>query len=158
MRIELDDLSRLEVRALLTEHLQNMHQLSPPDKVFALDLDRLRGPGIAFWTVWDGATLMGCGALKELSTTAGELKSMRTPQARRGRGAGRAILAHIIGVARRRGYQSLHLETGSNPAFAPAHQLYRSVGFTDSGPFGSYRADPHSVFMSLRLVPGVVST
>jgi putative acetyltransferase len=151
MRIEIDDLSRPQVLALLNEHLANMFELSPPENVFALDVAKLRAPDITFWTVWDSEVLLGCGALKELSATHGEVKSMRTPKALRRRGAGRAILAHIIEVARRRGYETLSLETGSNPAFVPAQALYGSFGFTQCGPFGSYRADPHSVFMSLRI-------
>lgn len=154
MRIELDDLTRPEVHALLQEHLENMHELSPPEQVFALDLAKLRVPEISFWTVWQEQELLGCGALKELSRTHGEIKSMRTPAAARGRGAGRAILDHIISVARQRGYEVLSLETGTHAAFEPAHSLYRSRGFTRCGPFGSYRADPHSVFMELRLDGG----
>lgn len=95
MRIEVDDLTRPEVIALLNEHLANMYELSPPEQVFALDVTKLRAPDITFWTVWEDEVLVGCGALKELSPTAGEVKSMRTPQALRRRGAGRAILAHI---------------------------------------------------------------
>ena len=128
-----------------------MYELSPPEQVFALDLTKLRATDITFWTVWDEEDLIGCGALKELSPTHGEIKSMRTPAAARGRGAGRAILAHIISVARQREYRTLSLETGTHAAFAPAHNLYRSKGFAVSGPFGSYRPDPHSVFMELRL-------
>ena len=154
MRIETDDLTRPQVHALLEEHLRNMYELSPPENVFALDLSRLRVPEITFWTVWEGDALMGCGALKELSPVHGEIKSMRTPAAARGRGAGRAVLRHIIGVARQRGYQTLSLETGSHPAFGPAHALYRAHGFVPSGPFGSYVEDPHSVFMELRLGEG----
>jgi putative acetyltransferase len=151
MRIEIDDLSRPQVHALLEEHLANMHELSPPEQVFALDLTTLRAPDITLWTVWDEANLAGCGALKELSPTHGEIKSMRTPSAARGRGAGRAVLEHIISIARQRGYAKLSLETGTHPAFEPAHVLYRSKGFVDSGPFSSYRLDPHSVFMELQL-------
>ena len=151
VRIESDDLTRPEVHALLAEHLAEMFELSPPDKVFALDLERLRAPDVAFWTVWEDDLLLACGALKAVSPTEGEVKSMRTPKARRRRGAARAVLAHIIGVARERGYRTLSLETGSNPAFLPAQQLYRGFGFDACGPFGSYRADPNSVFMSLRL-------
>ena len=154
MQIEVDDLSRPQVLALLNEHLTNMYELSPPEQVFALDVTRLRAPGITFWTVWDGATLLGCGALKELSATHGEVKSMRTPKALRRRGAGRAVLAHIVEVARQRGYQTLSLETGSNPAFRAAQRLYQSFGFICCGPFAGYRADPNSVFMSLRLAAG----
>ncbi|MEZ5286019.1 MAG: GNAT family N-acetyltransferase [Vicinamibacterales bacterium] len=151
MHIELDDLSRPAVVDLLREHLANMHELSPPEKVFAFDVSRLRAPDVTFWTAWDGVTLVGCGALKELSAAHGEIKSMRTPRAHRRLGAGRAILQHIIDTAVSRGYETLSLETGSHPDFAPAHALYRSAGFTRCGPFGAYRDDPNSVFMTLHL-------
>jgi putative acetyltransferase len=151
MRIELDDLSRQEVHALLREHLDNMYELSPPESVHALDLSKLRSPDITFWTVWDESVLIGCGALKELAPTHGEVKSMRTPRSLRRRGAGRAVLAHIVAEARSRGYRRLSLETGSNEAFRPAQKLYESFGFTYCGPFGDYKADPNSVFMTLEL-------
>ena len=152
MHIEIDDLSRPQVHRLLEEHLANMYELSPPEQVFALDLNKLRMPGITFWTVWDEETLLGCGALKELSPTHGEIKSMRTPAMARGRGTGRAVLDHIISIARQRGYTRLSLETGTHPAFEPAHNLYRSKGFMLSGPFGTYDPNPHSVFMALELL------
>jgi putative acetyltransferase len=151
MRIEIDDLSRPEIHALLNEHLQSMYELSPPESVHALDLEKLRKPGITFWTAWDGSLLLGCGALKELDRRHGEVKSMRTPNELRRRGAGRAILAHIIEVARSRAYERLSLETGSMEAFKPAQQLYENSGFTYCGPFSEYVEDPNSVFMSLRL-------
>ena len=152
MRIEHDDLTRAPVLDLLREHLANMHELSPPEQVFALDVSGLQAPSITFWTVWDGDTLLGCGALKELSPTEGEIKSMRTPDALRRRGAGRAVLAHIVATARERGYTCLQLETGTHPGFGAAHALYRSFGFVDSGPFGSYKPDPSSTFMRLDLL------
>ena len=151
MQIEIDDLSRPQVIALLSEHLANMHELSPPEQVFALDLARLRAPDISFWTAWQGHVLLGCGALKELSPRHGELKSMRTPAARRRTGAGRAVLTHMINVATQRGYAKLSLETGVHPAFEPAHRLYQSAGFVRCGPFGDYLENEHSVFMSLNL-------
>lgn len=151
MRIELDDLTRPEIHALLNEHLRSMHELSPPESVHALDLENLRRPEITFWTAWKGPVLLGCGALKELDRRHGEVKSMRTPQALRRRGAGRAILAHIIEVARSRAYERLSLETGAAEAFHPAQTLYRSFGFTFCGPFGDYADDPNSVFMTMRL-------
>jgi putative acetyltransferase len=132
-----------------------MYELSPPEQVFALDLNKLQADDITFWTVWEDEILLGCGALKELSPTHGEIKSMRTPASARGRGAGRAVLAHIISVARERGYTKLSLETGTHAAFEPAHKLYRSKGFAMSGPFGSYLPNEHSVFMELRLRAGV---
>ena len=78
MRLNIDDLSSPLVHALLEEHLSNMYELSPPEQVFALDLNELRSPDITFWTVWNDDSLLGCGALKELSVTHGEVKSMRT--------------------------------------------------------------------------------
>ena len=151
MKIELDDLSRPEIHALLNEHLRNMHELSPPESVHALDLDKLRKPDITFWSAWEGEVLLGCGALKELDPRHGEVKSMRTPSALRRRGAGRAILTHIIEVARARSYERLSLETGSTEAFKPAQSLYESFGFERCGPFADYRDDPNSVFMTRRL-------
>lgn len=151
MKIEIDDLSRPEIHALLNEHLQSMYALSPPESVHALDLDKLRKPEITFWSAWDGSLLLGCGALKELDRKHGEVKSMRTPTALRRRGAGRAILTHIIEVARSRAYERLSLETGSMDAFKPAQRLYESFGFTYCGPFGEYVEDPNSLFMSLCL-------
>lgn len=151
MQIEIDDLSRPQVHDLLQEHLDNMYELSPPECVFALDIDKLRAPDITFWTAWDGPLLLGCGALKQLDARHGELKSMRTPTAHRGRGAGRALLMHILQVAQARGYTRLSLETGTASAFHPAQKLYASVGFTFCGPFANYREDPHSVFMALDL-------
>lgn len=151
MRIEVDNLSRPAIHDLLSEHLANMYELSPPEQVFALDLSKLRSPDITFWTVWDGDVLLGCGALKELTSRHGEIKSMRTPAKLRGRGAGRAVLHRIIETARQRRYNLLSLETGTHPAFLAAQQLYRSAGFQASGPFANYKEDPHSLFMELRL-------
>jgi putative acetyltransferase len=151
MRIEVDDLSRPAVHELLREHLANMHELSPPEQVFALDLSKLQSPDITVWTVWENDQLLGCGALKELSADHGEIKSMRTPAKLRGRGAGRAVLSQIIDTARQRGYRLLSLETGTHPAFLAAQRLYRSAGFRESGPFAGYEEDPHSLFMEMRL-------
>ncbi|MEO6852550.1 MAG: GNAT family N-acetyltransferase [Rhodoferax sp.] len=151
MHIEIDDLTRPAIHALLQEHLDHMYELSPPECVFALDINALRAPDISFWTAWEGPLLLGCGALKQLDTQHGELKSMRTPTAQRGRGAGRAMLVHILEVAKARGYTRLSLETGTEAAFQPAQKLYASMGFVPCGPFASYQEDPHSLFMALDL-------
>jgi putative acetyltransferase len=151
LRIEIDDVSRPQVLALLEEHLRNMYELSPPEEVFAFDAGKLKASDVSFWTAWDGGVLLGCAALKELSSTEGEIKSMRTPKALRRTGAGRALLNHIIAVARSRAYRTLYLETGRHPAFLPAQRLYGSTGFKPCGPFGSYRENGSSVFMSLAL-------
>ncbi len=151
MEIRIDDLSRIEVRALLEEHLAHMYEVSPPESVHVLNLDGLRKPEITFWSVWKNGELVGCGALKELDSRHGEVKSMRTAEAHRRQGVGRAMLAHIVAVARERGYARLSLETGSMAAFEPARRLYESFGFTYCGPFVGYVEDPNSSFMSLEL-------
>jgi putative acetyltransferase len=151
MQIELDDLSRPQIHALLEEHLQNMLQLSPAESVHALDIDKLRKPDITFWSAWEGSNLLGCGALKALGPSHGEVKSMRTSNAHRRNGVARALLAHIVETANSRHYQTLSLETGSSDAFRPAQALYESFGFARCGPFGDYVDDPNSVFMTMKL-------
>lgn len=151
MEIRLDDLTGPEVHALLAEHLRDMHRISPPESVHALDFDGLRRPEMTFWSVWDGRALLGCGALKEIDPRHGEIKSMRTAGAHRRRGVAKAMLTHIMTEAARRGYERLSLETGSQAAFEPARALYASFGFTRCGPFDGYREDPNSVFMTQRL-------
>jgi putative acetyltransferase len=151
MEIRLDDLKGPEIRALLEEHLAQMHAQSPACSVHALDLSGLQRPEISFWTGWSDGVLVACGAIKQLDAGHGEIKSMRTPAAHRRTGAGRAMLAHIVAQARARGYTRLSLETGSQAAFAPARTLYASVGFVETGPFGDYKPDPNSTFMTLAL-------
>ena len=151
MQIRVDDLAGREIRALLAEHLRDMHQLSPPESVHALDLAALLTPEITFWTVWSQDELLGCGALKELTPDHGEVKSMRTASAHRRKGVARAMLQHIIAEALKRSYAHLSLETGSMPAFEPARSLYESFGFTYCSPFGDYTDDPNSVFLTRTL-------
>jgi putative acetyltransferase len=128
-----------------------MRRTSPPESKHALDLEGLRQPGISFYTVWENGVLLGCGAVKELTPQHGEIKSMRTAFAARGRGVAGFVLQHILGVARERGYTRLSLETGAFDFFKPAHALYRKFGFLECEPFGDYKPDPNSVFMSLEV-------
>lgn len=151
MQIRVDDLSGAEIRALLAEHLRQMHRISPPGSVHALDLDGLLRPEITFWTAWSGRELLGCGALKELNPLHGEIKSMRTVSAHRRKGVARAMLRHIIAEARSRAYTRLSLETGSMQAFEPARRLYESFGFTYCPPFADYADDPNSAFLTRSL-------
>lgn len=148
MQIEVDDLSRSEVHALLQAHLDAMHANSPPGSVHALDLDALKRPDITFWTAWQDDQLLGCGALKQLDAQHAEIKSMRTAAGHLRKGVARAILEVILTESVKRAYRSVSLETGTGAAFAPAHRLYESFGFNRSGPFGSYVADDFSVFMT----------
>lgn len=150
-RIEVDDLRRPAIAALLEEHLSDMRAWSPPESVHALDLERLRQPEITFWSVWDEDTLLGCGAIKRLDKHHGELKSMRTAACARGRGVASQLLDHMLAAARAAGMQRLSLETGTTPGFAAAHRLYVRYGFAPCGPFSDYREDPFSRFMTRAL-------
>ena len=151
MSIKLDDLEGAEIRGLLREHLEAMERTSPPESRHALDIAGLRRPGITFWSLWDGDSIAGCGALKELDAAHAEIKSMRTAAAYLRKGVASKMLEHLIGEARRRGYRRLCLETGSMDYFEPARRLYASFGFRPCEPFGAYVEDPNSVFMTKAL-------
>lgn len=151
MDIAIDDPARDDVRQLLGEHLADMHATSPPESVHALDVEALKDPGVTFWTARRDGMLLGCAALKELDPTHGEVKSMRTSTDSRGGGVATALLQHVLDQARRRGYDRVSLETGSQDFFAPARRLYKRHGFTECGPFGDYLLDPHSRFFTRAL-------
>lgn len=151
LEIVLDDLRGSDVAALLQEHLEDMHSNSPPESVHALDLEALRQPEVSFWVARQHGELLGCGAMKQIEPLHGEIKSMRTAPRHRGRGVGEALLLHILGEARRRGFRRISLETGTPEVFAPARRLYARHGFVECPPFGHYVLDPWSVFMTLEL-------
>ena len=141
------------VIALLHTHLNRSRAETAPGSAHALDLSGLRAPEVTFWSAWEADVVVGIGALKQLSAEHGEIKSMHTAEAARGRGVGSAMLRRIMEAARARGMSRLSLETGSWPYFAPARALYARHGFVECPPFGEYHEDPNSVFMTLALSP-----
>ena len=155
LHIHLDDLSDPRIEAFMQEHLQDMRATSPPESVHALDMGQLRAPEIAFWSAWlpegDADTLVGTAALKRLTATQAELKSMRTSVRHRRQGIARQLLNHLLQESRARGFERLSLETGTQPFFKPARDLYLHNGFVECGPFADYLTDPHSVFMTRAL-------
>jgi putative acetyltransferase len=153
MEIRVDDLSSPEIIGLLNEHLRSVALHSPPESVHALGLEALRNPDITFWSAWQDSELMGCGAIKELDSRHGEIKSMRTASSHLRKGVAARLMRHILEEAERRSYERLSLETGSMDAFAPARSLYASFGFKPCGPFADYVEDPYSVFMTREVVP-----
>ncbi len=128
-----------------------MRLYSPPESKHALDLEALRKPEITFWSAWEGNELVGCGALQQLDSRHGEIKSMRTSSTHLRKGVAKRVLQHIIEEAKGRGYRRLNLETGSMDAFEPARKLYESFGFQYCKPFSDYSEDPNSVFMTKEL-------
>lgn len=153
-QITADDPHAPDVRALLERHLTFALATTPPEHAFALDADKLADPQITFFGCRaPGGELLGIGALKEHSPVFGEIKSMHTAAAARGRGVGRAMLTHLLDLAAERGYARVSLETGTMAEFAAARALYTSAGFTPCPPFGDYKASPDNCFMTLRLPP-----
>ncbi|UBU11410.1 GNAT family N-acetyltransferase [Nonomuraea gerenzanensis] len=148
MKIVVDDLRGPEIAAFLEEHLEEMRAITPPGSVYALDLDALRVPEVTFWSVYDGDELVGCGAIKRMDDTHGEIKSMRTAYERRRDGIAGQLLTHMLAEAEAMGLTRLSLETGSTEHFARARKLYEKFGFEPCGPFGGYGPDPHSAFMT----------
>lgn len=150
-RIVEDDLTGEAVVALMRFHLAEMHQWSPPESCHVMPVERLREPDVTFYSAWDGDRLAATGAIRHLDAERGELKSMRAAPDYRGKGAGHAILQHLIAIGRERGYRWLGLETGTPEPFEPAFRLYSRAGFREIEPFGSYVKDPYSRFMALDL-------
>jgi putative acetyltransferase len=149
--ISIDDPRATDVAALLERHLAFAKSHSPPEDVHALDVDGLLDPAVTFFSFRRKGALLAIGALQQLDAEHAELKSMHTVQEARGRGIGRAMVGHLVSVARARGIHHLSLETGSMSGFAPAWSLYTRAGFTPCGPFGAYALSPNSTFMTLIL-------
>ncbi len=149
--IGVDDPAAVDVRPLLRRHLDFGNEHSPPEDMHALDVSGLLDPAVTFYSYRVDAEVLAIGALRLLGDGQGELKSMHVAAAARGRGIGRAMLDHLLTVARESGLQRLSLETGSMPAFAPARTMYASAGFMECGPFGDYRESSYSTFMTLEL-------
>jgi len=149
--IAVDDPRKDDVRALLERHLAFALETTPPEHAFALDVDGLIDPAVTFYSLRADGELLGIGAIKQLDLEHGEIKSMHTAQAARGRGVGRAVLGHLLDVARSRGYRRVSLETGTMAEFAPARALYASAGFIACGPFAGYQPSEDNCFMTLPL-------
>jgi putative acetyltransferase len=151
MLITPGDLDDPRVVDLLRTHLASARAETAPGSAHALDLNGLRSPDISFWAIWEDGALLAVGALRRLSPDHGEVKSMHTAQSARRKGAGSAMLRHIIASARKDGISRLSLETGSWEYFRPARALYAAHGFVECPPFGAYVPDPNSSFMTLDL-------
>ncbi|TIX51098.1 GNAT family N-acetyltransferase [Alteraurantiacibacter aquimixticola] len=146
-----DDLTAPEVVALLQQHLDEMHQFSPPEMVHAMPVERLRQTDVTFYSAWHDGQLAAVGAIRHIDDQRGELKSMRASDLFRGRGAGEAVLLQLMAEARRRGYRWLGLETGRTEPFHPALGLYRKHGFSECAPFGDYLPGDFSICLSRNL-------
>ena len=138
-----------EIAALIEERLAHSRAILPPGSIHTFDLSQLDRSGIIFWTVRADDVLVGCGALKQEDDGSGEIKSMFIRPAWRGQGLSRKVLKTIEAKAREIGLARLNLETGTDSL--AARTLYESFGYAYCNPFGQYRPDPLSVFMTKNL-------
>ncbi|MGN6278598.1 MAG: GNAT family N-acetyltransferase [Sphingomonas sp.] len=153
IEIRAGGLGDAKVEALIRYHRDEARATTPSCNAHSLDSSGLADPSVSFFSAWDSDTLLGIGAIKQLDTAHAELKSMRTAPDQLRRGVARAMLAHLIGLARERGYARLSLETGTAPMFTPANAMYEAAGFVDCSPFGGYPASAYNRFMTLALAP-----
>ncbi len=145
------ELDHADVRELLAQHFGEMRAGSPPSACHVLPVDGLKDPAIRFFTLRENGALLGCGALKSLGDSHGEVKSMRTTDVALGRGVGKALLDHVGAAARSQGMTRLSLETGSTAQFAAANRLYEREGFERCGPFGGYADTPFTRFFTRKI-------
>jgi putative acetyltransferase len=153
-QIDVTDPREPDVLALLERHLAFARGQTPPEHSFALNVDGLLDPAVTLFSLRSAGALLGIGAIRSLSPEHAEIKSMHTAHAARGRGVGRTMLAHLLGVARARGVRRVSLETGTTPAFAPALRLYQSAGFVTCGPFADYQPSDDNRFLTIDLEAG----
>jgi putative acetyltransferase len=148
-----DDPRADDVLKLLEVHLNYSYEFSPPEHVHALDIEGLLDPAVTFYSARRNGELLAVGALKQLDDSHGELKSMHTNEPARRQGIGRAMLDHLLQVARQRKYLRVSLETGTMDAYAAARAMYAGAGFVQCEPFGAYTDNPYSTCMSMSLEP-----
>ncbi len=151
MRIGVADPADRDVAPLVAGYIAAMHALEVGGGLYTLDHARLSAPDITFLTARDGATVVGFAALRHLGDDRGEIKSMATTPGFERRGVARALLDHIVMIARQRQWRRLNLETGSGPGFVAARTLYTAFGFVDGPSYGDYGDDPLLTFFYMDL-------
>ncbi len=127
-----------ELGQILKAHWLFCTSSTPIEHVYALDASKLFLPDITVFGARIDGELVGVGAMRRLDTEHAELKSMHILAKSRGLGVGKAIVAHIEEFARRSGIERMSLETGTNEAFRPARELYKSLGYQSCDAFGDY--------------------
>ena len=91
-----NNFDNLEVNELLIKHFNELKSVSPEGSTHVLDIDGLKNQSIKFWSLWEDAKLVGCGALKFLSETHGEFKSIRVADNFKKKGYGKKIIVDLL--------------------------------------------------------------
>ena len=139
----------IEVHELLVKHFIELRSVSPKGSTHVLDIAGLKSSSIKFWSLWEGDTLIGVGALKFLNKAHGEFKSIRVNDKFRNKGYGLEIINHLVNEARKLDIKQLSLETGAGNFFQNARKLFSKCGFKSCDPFSHYEKDVNSVYMSM---------
>lgn len=151
MNIQEDNVTDQRVIDLIEDHMEKMELYSPPTAQHHLEINEYEHSKITVWTAWEDNELLGVGALKELNNEHGELKSIKTHPDHLRKGVAQQLVSFILKQAVQRGYKQVSLETGSQKAFKPAIEFYKSIGFEECSPFADYNEDPASVFMTQKI-------
>ena len=145
-----NNFDNLEVNELLIKHFNELKSVSPEGSTHVLDIDGLKNQSIKFWSLWEDAKLVGCGALKFLSKTHGEFKSIRVADNFKNKGYGKKIIVDLLSKSKVLGIQEISVETGAGEFFLPARKLFKSCGFEECEPFAHYSLDPNSCYYNLK--------
>ena len=137
-----------EVNELLTKHFKELRAASPEGSAHVLDIPGLKISSIKFWSLWENDKLMGCGALKFLSTNHGEFKSIRVHDDFRNKGNGIKVIDHLIIEAKKLNINRISLETGAGKFFEPARKLFKKCNFELCEPFAHYKEDINSLYLT----------
>ncbi len=97
----------------------DVQDMTPPSGLFVIA--RLDGGAV------------GCGGLKRVDKTTGEIKRVWTAPSARGIGVARRMLRTLEAAAREKGFVTLRLDT--NRALTEAHALYRREGYREVARF-----------------------
>ena len=146
-----EDPRRADVRRIIAESGAYLQTLYPSESNHLIEVDALAAPDAVFLVARRDGELLGSIAFWIIAPGHAEIKRMFVRAEARGNGVGRRLLKALEDAARQRNVDRISLETGIRQPEAIG--LYRASGYQDCPPFGTYRPDPLSLFMTKRLRP-----
>ena len=151
MDIEYLDPDNPEVRALLAVSDAYYVNLYPSESNHLESSNDLKKPNVLFVGCRVDGELVASGAAKIMQDDGNyaEIKRVFVLDNHRGKGLSNRVMRFLEAELQNRGVSLFRLETGIKQPEALG--LYRKLGYLERGPFGSYEADPFSVFMEKRV-------
>ena len=146
----------LEYRAWLVAHREVTDfpdsVLETGLKLFDQEFDELPGdyapPSGALFLAYEGATPIGCAALRALGPETAEFKRLFVRPTQRSSGVGRRLTVRALRRAGELGYSRVVLDT--LPRMVRAIALYRKLGFRPIQPYWAHPV-PNALFFEFRL-------